>query len=92
MYVVKAFYTDGASSAEHESIPLAWAAFSHTVMLGLSTGKLIRAEVWDYPSPLEIASTLRARRCPLAVFDLVLIDELFSPSFRAMELTRNETV
>jgi hypothetical protein len=90
MYIVKAFYTNGASSAQHDEIPLAWAAFSHTVQVGLKEGNLVRAEIWDIPDNLVISHKIRSKRCPLAVFDLALMEETTSPTFREIELSRGQ--
>lgn len=90
MYVVKTFHTDGAASASHDEISLAWAAFAHCVQAGMASGKLLRAELWDTVATI-VYDAIRAERCPMAVFDLALVEEKYSSSFRSIELTRRQT-
>lgn len=75
MYIVKAFYTNGASTTQHDTIALAWPAFSHTVMIGLREQNLVRAEIWEHQGPLAMSDTALDFGFPLAVFDLALVQE-----------------
>lgn len=96
MYIVKAFYTNGASCAQHDEIVIAWTRFYKTVMNGMRDGNLVRAELWDTKagsdSKFFLAWVIRAKNCPLAVFDVALVEERFAPSFRELELIRNASV